>query len=316
LLVDYFLKMRGKQPESIVLDLDATDDPLHGNQEKRFFHGYYRHYCYLPLYITCGDDVLCARLRPSNIDGAAGAIEELERIVGRIRERWPRTQITIRADSGFAREAIMAWCEAHGVGYVLGLAKNKRLIRAIGAELERVRARHEASKKPERSFKDFRYKTRKSWSRERRVVGKAEQLRDKSNPRFVVTNLARSRCGARRLYEEVYCARGDMENRIKEQQLDMFADRTSCATMHSNQLRLYLSTVAYLLVNELRRSGLAGTQMQRAQAGTIRCRLLKIGAVVRVSVRRVYVALSSVYPLKQLFIEVLANIKRAHPLRI
>lgn len=314
LLVDYFLKMRGRQPERIVLDLDATDDPLHGNQEGRFFHGYYRHYCYLPLYITCGDDVLCARLRPSNIDASAGAIEELERIVSRIRRRWPKTQIIIRADSGFAREAIMAWCEANGVSYVIGLAKNKRLIRAIGAELERVRAKHKKSQKPERSFKDFRYKTRKSWSRERRVVGKAEQLTGKSNPRFVVTNLAKRYCGARRLYEQLYCARGDMENRIKEQQLDMFADRTSCATMRANQLRLYLSTVAYLLVNELRRSGLAGTRMQRAQAGTIRCRLLKIGAVVRVSVRRVYVALSSVYPLKELFIEVLANIKRAHPL--
>jgi hypothetical protein len=253
-------------------------------------------------------------LRPSNIDASAGAIEELERIVGRIRERWPKTRIIIRADSGFAREALMAWCEANGVSYVIGLAKNKRLIRAIGAELKRVRAKHEKSHKPERSFKEFRYKTRKSWSRERRVVGKAEQLTGKSNPRFVVTNLARRHCGARRLYEEVYCARGDMENRIKEQQLDMFADRTSCATMRANQLRLYLSTVAYLLVNELRRSGLAGTQMQRAQAGTIRCRLLKIGAVIRVSVRRIYVALSSVYPLKELFIEVLANIKRAHPL--
>jgi hypothetical protein len=313
LLVDTFIEMHGPQPRRIVLDLDATDDPLYGKQEGRFFHGYYRHYCYLPLYITCGDDVLCARLRPSNIDGAAGTIDELERIIPQIRERWPKTQIIIRADSGFAREAIMAWCEANSVDYVLGLAKNDRLISAIGAELNKVREAHRISSKPERCYRDFTYKTRKSWSRTRRVVGKAEQLPGKSNPRFVVTSLPKSRLGARRLYEELYCARGDMENRIKEQQLGMFADRTSCATMRANQLRLYFSTMAYTLVNELRRCGLVGTQMERAQVGTIRCRLLKIGAIVRVSIRRVYVSLSSVYPLKELFIEVLASIKRAHP---
>ena len=312
-LVDYFLSMHKQAPEQIILDMDATDDPIHGNQEGRFFHGYYNHYCYLPLYITCGDDVLCARLRSSNIDGAAGVVEELEHIILQIRIKWPDVRIIVRGDSGFAREKLMAWCEAHRVDYVLGLARNKRLARAIGDAMARARRRQKISGKPEREFKDLRYRTRKSWSRRRRVVGKAERLIGKSNPRFVVTSLSKEEADAKRLYEEIYCARGDMENRIKEQQLDMFADRTSCHTMRANQLRLYFSTVAYMLINELRRCGLKGTRMARAQAGTIRTRLLKIGAIIKVSIRRVHIALSSVYPRKDLFALVLANIQAAHP---
>jgi hypothetical protein len=311
--VEAFLAAHAEPLEEIVLDLDATDDPLHGHQEGRFFHGYYRCYCYLPLYITCGDFVLVAKLRRSDIDASAGAVEELERVVGQIRRAWPTVRITVRGDSGFAREELMGWCEAQGVDFVLGLAKNTRLIAAIEPELEEVRVRHEQSGEPERAYKEFRYRTRETWSRERRVVGKAEQIPGKSNPRFVVTSLTQE---AKVLYEQIYCARGDMENRIKEQQLDLFADRTSAATMRANQLRLWFSTAAYVLMNEVRRVGLRGTQLARAQAGTIRTRLLKIGGLVKVSVRRVYLALSTAFPLQELFEAALHNIQGAYPLRI
>jgi len=316
LFVDVFLDAHEKTPESVILDLDATDDPLHGKQEGRFFHGYYRCYCYLPLYIFCGDFLLAARLRPSNIDASQGSVEELERIVAQIRKRWPQVKLVIRADSGFAREAIMKWCEDNCVEYVLGLAKNERLKAELEDEMEQVEREHEATGRPARCFRDFRYRTLKTWSRDRRVIGKAEQLPGKANPRFVVTSLDVDEIDARTLYEDVYCARGDMENRIKEQQLEMFADRTSTATMRANQLRLYLSSVAYLLVNELRRVGLRGTQLERAQCGTIRTRLLKIGGIVKLSVRRVYISLSSVFPLQRLFEAALLNIQRApYPLR-
>jgi hypothetical protein len=310
--VDHFLDAQERPPSRIVLDLDATDDPLYGSQEGAFFHGYYRHYCYLPLYIFCGPFLLCAKLRRSNIDAAAGAVEELERIVGRIRARWPAVEIWIRADSGFAREAIMAWCEANGVEYVLGLARNKRLIRAIGGPLEEARQALERSGRPARRFRDFRYQTRKSWSRERRVVGKAEHLPGKANPRFVVTSLPPERMRASTLYTKVYCARGDMENRIKEQQLAMFADRTSAATMRANQLRLWIASLAYALVHELRRVGLAGTALAQAQVDTIRVRLLKIAGRVQISVRRVRVALSSLFSLQTLFERVLLNLRAAY----
>lgn len=310
--VDHFLDAHARPPSRIVLDLDATDDPLYGSQEGAFFHGYYRHYCYLPLYIFCGPFLLCAKLRRSNIDAAAGAVEELERIVGRIRARWPEVEIWIRADSGFAREAIMTWCEENGVEYVLGLARNKRLIRAIGGALEEARQALERSGRPARRFRDFRYQTRKSWSRERRVVGKAEQLPGKANPRFVVTSLSSERVRASTLYKKVYCARGDMENRIKEQQLAMFADRTSAATMRANQLRLWIASLAYALVHELRRVGLAGTALARAQVDTIRVRLLKIAGRVQISVRRVGVALSSLFPLQTLFERALLNLRAAY----
>jgi Transposase DDE domain group 1 len=314
--VEAFLDAHREPPEEIVLDLDATDDPLHGQQEGRFFHGYYRSYCYLPLYIFCGDFLLCARLRRANIDASAGAVEEVERIIRGIRGRWPEVRIILRGDSGFAREALMAWCEQNRVDYLFGLARNARLEAAIASEMEQAQQEHEATGKAVRRFKEFTYRTQKTWSRERRVVGKAEYLPGKQNPRFVVSSLSAEQWPAAVLYEELYCARGDMENRIKEQQLALFADRTSTATMRANQLRLWFSSVAYVLVNELRRVGLRGTAWARAQADTIRTRLLKIGGIVRLSVRRVYVALSSVFPLQDLFRRVLLNIQQAYPLRL
>ena len=312
LLVDVFLESQRKPPREIWLDLDATDDPLHGHQEGRFFHGYYRCYCYLPLYIFCGEHLLCARLRPSNQDASAGSVEELERIVGQIRGRWPKTRIVIRGDAGFCREAIMAWCEANNVRYVLGLARNKRLQRALGEEMEQARQAHQRSGQPARRFRDLRYRTRKSWSRERRVIGKAEYLPGKANPRFVVTNLTPREASARRLYEQRYCARGDMENRIKEQQLGLFADRTSTATLRANQLRLYFSSFAYVLLHGLRRLGLAGTAHAKAQSTTIRVRLLKIGARIRVTVRKVWLSFSEAYPYAEDIAQILANLQR-HP---
>ncbi len=248
--VECMIEAHEEVPERIVLDLDATDDPVHGDQEGRFFHGYYRSYCYLPLYIFCGDHLLCAKLRPANQDGAAGSVEELERIVDQIRSHWPQVEIWIRADSGFARESLMAWCEANGVDYVLGLAQNARLNRAIGEELEAVRREQEATGMASRIYRELRYQTQKTWSRERRVVAKAEQLPGKTNPRFVVTSLEADAFPAQVLYETIYCARGDMENRIKEQQLDLFADRTSTATMAANQLRLCFASMAYVLAAE------------------------------------------------------------------
>lgn len=315
LLVDAFLEAHAEPPDEIVLDVDATDDPLHGHQEGRFFHGYYGAYCYLPLYVTCGDFLLAAKLRPSNIDAAAGSREEIERIVAQIRTRWPEVRIVVRGDSGFARDELMAWCEASGVDYVLGLAKNARLVAELAAELDEARVVCEHTGEPARVFKDFRYQTRESWARERRVVGKAEVIPGKSNPRFVVTSLAVERIAAQGLYEDIYCARGDMENRIKEQQLGLFADRTSTATMRANQLRLWFSSIAYVLVNELRRVALRGTELARAQVSTIRTRLVKIGGLVRVSVRRVYVALSSSFPLQALFVRALQNLQTGYPLR-
>jgi hypothetical protein len=307
--VECMVEAHDEAPERIVLDLDATDDPVHGHQEGRFFHGYYRSYCYLPLYIFCGDHLLCAKLRPANQDGAAGSVEEVARIVDQIRSHWPEVEIWIRGDSGFAREALMAWCEANGVHYVLGLAKNARLNRAIGQALEAVRREQEATGMAVRTYRELRYRTKKSWSRARRVVAKAEQLPGKANPRFVVTSLEAGAFPAPVLYETIYCARGDMENRIKEQQLDLFADRTSTATMAANQLRLWFASMAYVLVAELRRRGLAGTSLQNAQAGTIRTRLLKIAGLVKISARRIYVSLSSVHPLQHVFAQAIRRLQ-------
>ena len=312
LLVDVFLDAHRKPPREIWLDLDATDDPLHGHQEGRFFHGYYRCYCYLPLYIFCGEHLLCARLRPSNQDASAGSVDELERIVSQIRTRWPKTRIVIRGDAGFCREAIMAWCEANIVRYVLGLARNKRLQRALGREMEEARKAHERTGNPARRFRDFRYRTRTSWSCERRVIGKAEYLPGKANPRFVVTNLTTREASAKRLYEQLYCARGDMENRIKEQQLGLFADRTSTGTLRANQLRLYFSSFAYVLLHGLRRLGLVGTAYAKAQSTTIRVKLLKIGARIRITVRKVWLSFSESYPYASDVAKILANLGR-HP---
>jgi hypothetical protein len=296
LFVDLFLEAHAVAPSEIVLDLDATDDPVHGAQEGRFFHGYYGGYCYLPLYVFCGRHLLAAKLRPANIDGSAGAREEVERIVAQIRGRWPTVRIVLRADSGFAREALMAWCEAHDVDYLFGLARNARLVSEIEVELAEASVESAATGHPARRFKDFLWTTRKSWSRRRRVVGKAEWTRGEANPRFVVTSLEASRHDARALYEDVYCARGEMENRIKEQQLDLFADRTSAATLRANQLRLWFASMAYVLIDALRRIGLAGSQLADATCGTIRVKLLKIAALVRLSVRRLKVAMTSVFP--------------------
>jgi hypothetical protein len=302
LFVELFLGSQVSAPAEIVLDLDATDDPLHGHQEGRFFHGYYDGYCYLPLYIFCGEHLLVAKLRRANIDGAAGAREEVERVIAQIRSRWPRTRILLRADSGFAREELMRWCEQHSVDYLFGLARNTRLQRAIGAELQAAAQESRATQRPARRFKELVYRTRKSWSRARRVVGKAEHTGDKANPRFVVTSLSMQDFPARELYEQRYCARGEMENRIKEAQLDLFADRLSTATFRANQLRLWLASSAYVLMHALRRIGLAGTALARACANTIRLKLLKIGAVVTVSVRRVTLALSEACPNQREFI--------------
>jgi len=300
LFVELFLEAHNRPPKRIVLDLDATDDPVHGHQEGRFFHGYYDCYCYLPLYVFCGRHLLAAKLRRADIDASAGAVEEIARIVARIRERWPRVQILLRADSGFAREELMAWCEESRVDYLFGLARNKRLQARIARPMAQAARAADASR-PERQFADFLWTTKKSWSRRRRVVAKAEWLPtqgggDKANPRFVVTSLKPAQYGARALYEDLYCARGEMENRIKECQLDLFADRTSAATMRANQLRLWFASMAYVLLCALRRIGLQHTQFATATCGTIRRCLLKVGALVRKSIRRLKVAMASACP--------------------
>jgi hypothetical protein len=301
LFVDVFLEAHRRAPGQIILDLDATDDPLHGNQEGRFFHGYYDCHCYLPLYIFCGRHLLAAKLRRSNIDASAGAVEEIARIVARIRRRWPKVRILLRGDSGFAREALMAWCEANRVDFLFGLARNERLEQAIKPELVLASLDSLRTGRAARRFKDFMWSTLDSWSRDRRVVGKAEVTGGDANPRFVVTSLKSSEVGAQHLYEVIYCARGEMENRIKECQLDLFADRTSAATMRANQLRLWFASMAYVLLCALRRIGLAYTQFADATCGTIRLKLLKIGALVRISVRRIKVAMASACPFQDAF---------------
>jgi Transposase DDE domain group 1 len=301
LFVDLFLDAHRRIPAQIILDLDATDDPLYGHQEGRFFHGYYDCFCYLPLYVFCGRHLLAAKLRRSNIDASAGAVEEIARIVAPIRQRWPRVRILLRADSGFAREALMAWCEANRVDFLFGLARNERLVKEIRAELAEAEAESVMTDKPARRFRDFSWSTLDSWSRYRRVIGKAEWTGGEANPRFVVTSLKPAEARARHLYEVIYCARGEMENRIKECQLDLFADRTSAATMRANQLRLWFASMSYVLLCALRRIGLPPTQFASATCGTIRLKLLKIGALVRVSVRRVKIAMASAHPWKYEF---------------
>jgi hypothetical protein len=313
LLVTLFLQAHRQPPAHLVLDLDATDDPVQGHQLGRFFHGYYKSYCYLPLYIFCGDYLLCARLRPSDIDASAGALKQLQRIVAQIREAWPDVPITIRADSGFCRDPILTWCEGNRVDYVLGLAQNPRLIAAIAGEQEQARQEFERTKGPARVFAELRYRTLDSWSRERRVVAKAEHLAQGANPRFVVTSLGVEARAAKALYEEDYCGRGAVENRIKEQQLHLFADRTSARTMRANQIRLFFSSIAYVLLNALRRLGLSGTELACAQCQTIRLKLLKIGALVRVTVRKVWVSLASSCPYTEVFRRVHANLARWSP---
>jgi hypothetical protein len=312
LLVKVFLESHNKPPEQIVLDIDTTDLPLHGQQEGRFFHGYYDHYCYLPLYIFCGEHVLCARLREANHDAAFGSLTEIERIVGQIRTAWPEVKIILRGDSGFCRNELMSWCENHGVDFVFGMARNQRLRKIIGAEMHAATQQWKETGKPARVFSEFGYRTKKTkkggWDRERRVAAKAEHIDGKENPRFVVTSLGTEEWTAQALYEELYCGRGDMENRIKEQ-FCLFADRVSAETMRANQMRLYLSTMAYILVSGLRRLGLKGTELAQAQVSTIRTKLLKIGAQIRVTVRKVWISMASSYPWQGLYQQVWTNLR-------
>ena len=311
LLMDLFLEAHPTPPEQIILDFDATDDPTHGHQLGRFFQGYYKEYCYLPLYVFCGEHLLCAQLRPADQDGAAGSVAKLAGLVDRIRRQWPDVKIIVRADSGFCRENLMCWCEDHDVDYVLGLAKNARLRGEIDLELVLAEVEFQATGEPARRFRDFRYQTLKSWARERRVVGKAEYIAKGTNPRFVVTSLSQDEYEGRKLYEDLYCVRGEMENRIKEQQLMLFADRTSANDMRANQIRLYFSSMAYVLLSAMRQIGLASTQFHRAQCDTIRLKLLKIGALVRITVRKIWISFSSSYPYRDQFMAVLSNIRRA-----
>jgi hypothetical protein len=298
----FFLEAHKKAPTEIVFDLDGTDDPTHGEQEGNFFNGYYDKYCYMPLYIFCGRDLLVAKLRKSNVDGAEGAKEEVERLVKTVRERWPRVKITVRGDSGFCRDDLMTWCEQNKVEFVFGCPRNARLNAMIAQELKQAELAAKLTEtKTARVFKELRYKTLDSWSCERRVVAKAEWTEDKANPRFVVASEGMTKFDARGLYEDFYCERGNMENRIKECQLDLMADRTSTATLRANQLRLWFASLAYVLMTALRRLGLRHTEFEDATAGTIRTKLLKIGALVTVSVRRVKVAMASAFPRQNAF---------------
>ena len=309
LLVDVFLEAHSAAPEQIVLDIDTTDFAIHGEQEGRFYHGYYDRYCYLPLYVFAGEHVLCARLRPSNIDPSAGSRKEIERIVKQIRAAWPDVPIVLRGDSGFCREELMAWCESNQVDYVFGLARNVRLEAIVAEALQEAQRQWEQTQQPARVFTEFQHETVSgTWSRKRRVVAKAEHIDGKSNPRFIVTSLSEEAWAARPLYEDLYCARGDMENRIKEQFV-LFADRVSATSMRANQLRLYLSVMAYSLVCGLRRLGLRATHLASAQVGTIRVRLLKIGAQIRVTVRKIWIQMSSSFPLQNLFRQALQQLR-------
>jgi len=285
-----------ERPTRMIIDLDATHDPIHGEQEGRHFHGYYDCYCYLPLYVFCGRHLLAAKLRTADKDAADGAREEVARIVAQIRARWPNVEIVLRADSGFARDDLMAWCEENGVDYIFGLARNERLVKAIRRQLAQARRESRRTRQAARRFKILEdWETRDSWSLPRRVIAKAEWTQGEANPRFLVTSLNWTD-DARYLYEDLYCARGDMENRIKECQTDMFAGRTSAASMGANQLRLWFAAFAYVLICALRRIGLVGTTMAVATCGTIRLKLLKIGALVTISVRRIKIAMASSCP--------------------
>ena len=309
LLVDIFLEAHPVAPVQIVLDIDTTDMALHGNQEEKFYHGYYKHHCYLPLYIFCGDHVLCARLRPSSIGPAVGSRKEVERIVKQIRQRWPDVVILLRGDSGFCADELLTWCEENHVDYVVGVARNQRLEGLIEGPLAGAKQQFEATQQPARIFVEFEHKTLKgAWNKDRRVVAKAEHINGKSNPRFIVTSLDAERWDKQRLYEELYCGRGDMENRIKEQFV-LFADRVSVSTMRGNQLRIYLSVIAYTLMNGLRRLGLKATTMATAQVGTIRLKVLKIGGLIQVTVRKVWVRMASSYPYQALFSQVLQQLR-------
>ncbi len=311
--VEAFMDAQQTTPSELVLDIDPTDDRIHGKQEGRFFHGYYGDYCYLPLYIFCGDELLWSELRTADASAAKGARPALAAIVACLRERWPNVRIVVRADSDFSTDDLMNYCESHDVDYVFGLARNARLLRKLHKPFKKARRRFVKTQAAARRYTSFRYRTRKSWSRARRVIGKAEYLRKGENPRFVVTSLSKNAVDPKTVYERWYCPRGDMENRIKEQQLGLFADRTSSHTMRANQLRLWLASMAYVLMQTLRRVGLRGTALEKAQVWTLRERLLKVGAVISFSVRRLWVRLSSHHPLLPLWPRILARIAAAYP---
>lgn len=302
--VDQFIGSYRRPPKQIVLDFDATDDPVHGDQEGRFFHGFYRCYCFLPLYVFSGDHLLCAYLRPSNIDAARHSRAILKLLVDRLRQAWPKVRIIFRGDSGFCRWKLLRWCDRHNVGYVVGLARNKVLERSAASFMETAQAAYEETGLKQRHFHEIRYAAG-TWDHERRVIVKAEYLAKGPNNRFVVTSLSDA---PKAVYDGWYTPRGDMENRIKEQQLDLFADRTSCHTFVANQLRLLLASAAYVLIAHLRRVGLKGTELAKAQVTTIRLKLLKVAARVRTSVRRVVLHLSSAYPHQHLFARLAARL--------
>ena len=303
-LLGQFIAAHPMPPEHLILDFDATDDRVHGQQERRFFHGYYDHHCFLPLYVFCGDELLAAYLRPSNIDAARHARAVLKLLARKLRAAWPDVKITIRADSGFCRWRLMRWCDSHGIGYVLGVARNPKLQRAARDEVERAERQFQRTGEPQRHFGSFSYGA-STWDRTRRVIVKAEHNAQGANPRFVVVNVPGDPQG---LYEDVYCQRGEMEDRIKEQQLDLFADRTSCHRFAANQFRLLLSSAAYVLVQALRRTTLVGTDLARAQVGTIRLRLFKVAARVVVTARRLVFHLASSYPDQSVFRAVFARV--------
>ncbi len=296
-IVDQFIDSFETPPEALTLDFDATDDPLHGEQENRFYQGYYRCYCYLPLYVFCGDRLLVSYLRPSNIDGAKHAWAILALLVKRLRQSWPQVKITFRGDSGFCRHRMLSWCERHNVDYIVGMAKNARLLKAIAAEMAAIEQQFAQTRQACRQFKTFQYGAR-AWQKKRTLIGKAEHLSQGANPRFIISTLEGD---AQHLYEKIYCARGDMENRIKEQQLGLFADRTSCHHWWPNQLRLLLSSLAYILIESIRRVGLKGTQWVRAQVNTVRLKFLKVGAVILRNTRRIRFLLSENYPNQDTF---------------
>mgnify|MGYP003402573839 FL=1 len=302
LFVTLMIEAHDEPPRRLTIDLDATHDPIHGEQEGRHFNAFYDCYCYLPLYIFAGRHLLAAKLRSADTDAADGAKDEIARIVAQIRERWPDVRIILRADSGFARDDLMNWCETNGVDYIFGLARNVRLVGAIKRELVLARRAGRRSGRAERRFAILEnWDTREGWAKPRKVVAKAEWLDDKANPRFIVTSLHWSDGDARKLYEDIYCARGEMENRIKECQSDLFAGRTSAASMRANQLRLWFAAFAYVVMAALRRIGLIGTELSRATCGTIRLKLLKIGALITTSVRRVKIAFASSCPYQAVF---------------
>ena len=303
-LIEQFISSHPAPPTELILDFDATDDPVHGNQEGRFFHGYYDQYCFLPLYVTCRDQLLAAYLRPSNIDGAKHAWAILSLLVERLRQAWPHVRIIFRGDSGFCRWRMMAWCDRHHVYYIVGLAKNTRINEEAAPLIDKARKRCEATGRKQRLFGNLTYGAH-SWDRERRVIARIEHTTQGSNPRYVVTNLPGN---SRQLYERIYCARGEMENRIKEQ-LQLFSDRTSAMRWWPNQFRLLLSAVAYTLLEAIRRLGLKGTELARAQVATIRLKLLKIGAVIVRNTRRVRFQLASAHPYRHLFWLVAARLK-------